>query len=667
MHRKCDQNQNSRRIIAWSLAVILAVSPLIHQFFSHAQGSSEEALYFTLLHTNDEHSAFVPYLSVDSPDREVGGFSRLATAIETVKAERAAAGEPVLLLSAGDFLGETAFGWLSTLGMAPEMDWLLMMEYDAVTIGNHEYDFGPDVLASYLQAAGYPEAHGQTLMLAANTQAPPDHPLAAAGLYQPSGIITLDNGLRIGIFGLIGVDAISVTVDTGDIVFLDQHETARQEVRRLREQGAELIIALTHSGDEEDIDLARDVEGIHLIVGGHSHTLLEEPLVEGNTLIVQAGAQTSHLGQLELAFHRETGQLRVRNGENNRPFVIAIDDQFEHHPQTAEKVTIYTEHLNQFVADMTGGRFPDVFGTLAQSPFILTNKPELQETPVGNFITDGMRLITGDITGRPVDVAIQANGSIRGSMVPRMGSSTRGDLSFYDITNTIGLGYGQDGYPGYSVASVYLTGEELRRVLEVASLLQELMGDNYFLQFSGLSYDYNPQNTVLLTIPVMEQPIPTTRAITEAHLYRGEGIQPVSGGRYIPLERGDDTLYHLATDTYILSFLPLAGEMLPQLEIVPKNQQGEPVPIERLHELTVPYNGRELKVWETVALYAASLPDGPDGIPLVPEIYSGTAGRINAVSTFPYLGWLVLGLAVVMALLVWGIRWIVCRRRSRTV
>jgi 5'-nucleotidase / UDP-sugar diphosphatase len=350
------------------------------------------------------------------------------------------------------------------------------------------------------------------------------------------------------------------------------------------------------------------VEGIDLIVGGHSHTLMENPLLEGDTLIVQAGAQTSHLGQLELAYHRETGQLRVRNEENNQPFVIAIDDRFEHHPLVAERVAFYTEQLNDFVSTMTNGRFTDVLGTIAQSSFILTNKPPLQETPVGNFITDGMRLMTEEITGRKVDVAIQANGSIRGSMVPRMGDGTYGELSFYDVTNTIGLGYGQDGYPGYSVASVYLTGEELRRVLEVASLLQELMGDNYFLQFSGLSYSYNPRNTVLLTIPVMDQPIPTTRAITEAYLYRGEGIQPVGEGDFIPLNRGDENLYHLVTDTYILSFLPLAGEMLPQLEIVPKNQQGEPVPIDRLHELTVMHHDRELKVWETAALYAASLP-----------------------------------------------------------
>jgi 5'-nucleotidase / UDP-sugar diphosphatase len=175
-------------------------------------------------------------LSVDSPDREVGGFSRLATAIDEVKEQKAIQGEPVLLLSAGDFLGETAFGWLSTLGFAPEMEWLLMMGYDAVTIGNHEYDFGPDVLASYLQTAGYPAAHSMTLLLASNTQAPPDHPLAAQGLYDSSGILTLANGLRVGIFGLIGVDALSVTVDTGDIEFLDQHETARQQVKELQDR-----------------------------------------------------------------------------------------------------------------------------------------------------------------------------------------------------------------------------------------------------------------------------------------------------------------------------------------------------------------------------------------------------------------------------------------------
>jgi len=88
-------------------------------------------------------------------------------------------GEPVLLLDAGDFLGGSAFAWLALRGYAAELTIMQKMGYDAVAIGNHEYDYGPDVLAQYLLKAGYPEAHQKTLVLASNTEAPPDHPLAA--------------------------------------------------------------------------------------------------------------------------------------------------------------------------------------------------------------------------------------------------------------------------------------------------------------------------------------------------------------------------------------------------------------------------------------------------------------------------------------------------------
>lgn len=647
------------------LGTILLVIVLLWGPLTGVQGADQEELLFTVLHTNDEHSAFVPYLSVDNPDRQIGGLSRLATAIESVRRPKDDAGEPVLLLSAGDFLGETAYGWLSTQGFAPEMEWLHLMGYDAVTIGNHEYDFGPDVLAQYLRTAGYPQAHEHTLVLAANTVPPDTHPLTTEELFRPSGVISLDNGLRVGLFGLIGKDAISVTADPGDVTFSDQHETAERQVADLRRQGVDVIIALTHSGVVEDVALAREVEGIDLIVGGHSHTLLVEPVVEGQTLIVQAGAQTSHLGMLELGYSRQTGQLRIRNTDTGRPFVISIGEQYAPHPAVEDQVDVYTRTLNNFVSSMTGGRFTDILGPIARSPYVLTNRPPLQESQVGNFITDGMRMVTAELTGRPVDVAVQANGSIRGSMVPRMGPDGLGDLSFYDITNTIGLGYGADNYPGYSVVSVYLTGEELRRMLEIATLLQELMGDNYFLQFSGLQYRYNPQNTILLTVPLIDQPVPSTRAVLDAHLYQGTGIQPEGGEGFVPLKRGDDTLYHLVTDTYILSFLPMAGELLPQLEVIPKNQWGEPLAPEQFHELTVPHEGRELKVWETVAMYAATFPPGEDGVPVLPQDYRALSARIVAVDGFPLIGWILLGLTVALAGLMLVIRLLILRRRKK--
>ncbi len=606
-------------------------------------GSSE--LNLTILHTNDEHSALIPHSpAVDHDpghpdDPTVGGFARLATVIGEITALKAEEDEPVLLFNAGDFLGGTAFSWLAPAGHAPELAIMQAMGYDAVVIGNHEYDYGPDVLAEYLLAAGYPAAHQSTAALASNARPPAGHPLAARDLFRDTAVFELDNGITVGAFGLLGVDAESVTSDTGEIEFLDQHQTAQDMVQILRDRGADLIVALTHSGVDEDIELAREVVGIDVIVGGHCHTALYEPVVEGDTIIVQAGSLGRYLGRLELAYTPETGGLRVRNGANDRPFLIPVDRSVAPHPEISRLVDGYTVILNDMVEDLSAGRFEDVLQILARSPFPLPNHPPLQESSIGNFITDGMRLITGEVTGERVDVAVQANGNIRGSIIPGSMPHAADAVSFYDITNTIGLGHGRDGYAGYPIVSVYLTGEEVRRLLEVAVLLAELLGDTYFLQFSGLRYDYNPDNAVLFTVPVMNQPLPTSRAVTRAELYTGEGFQPLEdNGHYIPLERGDEQLYHLVSDSYILSFLPMVGDMLPHLSIVPKNARGEAVPIEDLDELIVyRSDGRELKVWQTVAEYASVQPAGDDGLPQIPQYYADTAGRINQVGSFPLI------------------------------
>jgi hypothetical protein len=179
------------------------------------------------------------------------------------------------------------------------------------------------------------------------------------------------------------------------------------------------------------------------------------------------------------------------------------------------------------------------------------------------------------------------------------------------------------------------------------------MGDSSFLQFSGLRYSYNPANAVLLTVPFINLPIPTTRAVTGAELYTGHGIQPPNSEGYIPLKRGDEQLYHLVTDAYVLLFLPVVTAMLPQLEMVPKNADGEPVSLERIDELIVRHaDGRELKIWEAVATYATTQPPRGDGIPHIPGYYRDTAGRINKTWTFPLVGWLVLMLAAAAAAIV---------------
>lgn len=629
------------RIIAYILLTVLLFGGL----GPAALGARTDELKFTILHTNDEHSSLIPHSPAvdhdpDNPDDPtLGGFARLATVIEEIRTQKAEEEEPVLLFNAGDFLGGTAFGWLAPEGYAAELSIMQTMGYNAVTVGNHEYDYGPDVLADYLMAAGYPAAHQTTVVLASNTRPPQGHPLAERDLLRDTAIFELDNGVTVGAFGLIGEDAESVATGTGETEFLERHQTAQQMVETLKARGADVIVALTHSGVSEDIELARHVVGIDVIVGGHCHTALHEPVMEGDTVIVQAGSLGRYLGRLELAYDRESGELRVRNDENNRPFLIPIDGSIRPHPEISLLVAEYRVRLNDLVEELSAGRFTDVLEIVARSDFPVPNHPPLEESPVGNFITDGMRMITQEVTGKRVDIAVQANGNIRESIIPGTMPHSTGAVSFYDIADVVGLGHGPDGHAGYPVVSVYLTGEEVGRMLEVAVLLRELLGDTYFLQFSGLRYDYNPTNAVLFTVPGINQPLPTSRAVTRAELYTGEGFQPIEDdGRYVPLERGDERLYHLATDRYIVSFLPMVGDMLPHLSIAPKNAAGEAVAIEDLDELIVYRpDGRELKVWHTVVEYASAQPEGEDGPPRIPQYYAETSNRINQVWSFPLI------------------------------
>ncbi|MCJ7576321.1 MAG: bifunctional metallophosphatase/5'-nucleotidase [Dehalococcoidia bacterium] len=631
-------------------------------------GETEE-LYFCILHTNDMHSELIPHSpAVDyRPGEEspaIGGFARLATAVDEIRENKMKEGEPVLLFDAGDFLGGAPFAWLALDGYAAELTVMQEMGYDAVTLGNHEYDYGADVLGQYLLQAGYPEAHEKTLVLASNTEAPSDHPLAAQSLYSKTGMFELENGLKVGVFGIVGEGAIRSMGETGDMQFLDQHETARRMVDDLKEQGADVIVAISHCGVSEDRELARAVPGIDVIVGGHCHTALFEPILEGTTVIVQAGSVGMYLGQLELAYNSNTDKVRVRNEENDHSFLIPIDDSFASDPEIAALIQEYTLDLNAYVEQVTEGKFDDVMSTVARSNFTLSNLPPLNETALGNFVTDAMRFVAQEFTGKRVDIASEAGGNIRNSVFPGTMGHSAGNISFYDIAEATGVGRGRDGRPGCPIASVYFTGEEVRHVLELSVLLQELMGDSFFLHLSGLRYSYNPANAVLLTVPFVDLPIPTIRAVTSAELYTGDGIQTANSEQYVPLGRGDEELYHLVANGYLLLFLPLVTDLLPQLEIVAKNADGEPVPTDRLDELIIRHpDGSELKVWEAVVMYALAQGSGADGIPQISGYYANVAGRITKVWTFPLVGWLLLILAVIVA----GIVYLVVRRRRRRI
>jgi 5'-nucleotidase/UDP-sugar diphosphatase len=147
-------------------------------------------------------------------------------------------------------------------------------------------------------------------------------------------------------------------------------------------------------------------------------------------------------------------------------------------------------------------------------------------------------------------------------------------------------------------------------------------------------------------------------------LYTGDGIQPVHSDGYVPLKPGDEKLYHVVTDAYLFCFLPIVTDTLPQLEVVPKNADGEPVAVDRIDELMLRHpDGRELKVWEAVMIYARTQTSGGDGVPQLPDYYAGTAGRVTKVQRLAVIGRLLLIPAAVVA----GINYLILRRRRRRI
>ncbi|MBW1881329.1 MAG: metallophosphoesterase, partial [Deltaproteobacteria bacterium] len=242
--------------------------------------------HLTILHTNDWQSHMLgqgPNLeytpgSTDD-DGTLGGVARLKTLVDEI---RAGADHPVLLFDSGDFMAGALFQMLVT-EEAAELQMMEHIGYDAITLGNHEFDWGPQTVGEMITTAdglgvGVP-------ILAANVVPNPDDPgddaLAAhidSGRIQDSMVLEVGEDLKIGLFGALGDGAQQVTPGVAPASFSPFLEAAGEAVAELEASEPDLVIALSHAGVEEDIELALEDLGIEVILGGHSHTALAEPI-----------------------------------------------------------------------------------------------------------------------------------------------------------------------------------------------------------------------------------------------------------------------------------------------------------------------------------------------------------------------------------------------------
>lgn len=529
-------------------------------------------------------------------------YAKVSTLLKEGRMENPA----TFALDAGDFSMGTPYQTISK-DEAGELRMMGAIGYDATTIGNHEFDFRSKGLTAMLTsafesgdrlpqivAANFDwEATKEVSELKADAEA---LETAMKNLNVKDYTVIERGGVKIAVFGLMGDEAASYAPESGTL-FKDPIETAQKTVDKINaNEEVDLIVCVSHSGtdkdnpeDSEDEIIAEEVDGIDLIVSGHSHTKLPEPKIINDTVVGSCGENHNNLGHV--TFSKKGGRYEFDSYE-----LIPLDKKIVADPETAAGIAGFKGLVNDQYFAKFGYKWDTV---LAENgvPFIDYEQfgEEQGEDTLGNLIADsyiyGVQQAEGD-NYEPVDVAVAPSGVIRGSF-------EKGNITAADAFNALSIGTGKDGISGYPLVGVYLTGKELKLAAEIDISISPIMSPAR-LYFSGLAYAYNPHRMILnKTFDV---------ALTDA-----------AGSR---VEINDDELYRVVADLYSAQMLSTVNSMsYGLLSVVPKDRDGNPITD---FEDFIIYNqdGSELKEWYALASYIDSF-EGDQ----VPAKYSHTEGR----------------------------------------
>jgi 2',3'-cyclic-nucleotide 2'-phosphodiesterase (5'-nucleotidase family) len=348
--------------------------------------AAAEPIRLRVYHTNDIHGWIMPRPDRLQPERQVGGAAALAALLAKEKG-------PKLVLDAGDWWQGTPEGSLSKGRAVVEV--FNAIGYDAVVIGNHEYDAGADELRALIPTIAAP-------VLSANTY-------GADGKLVPwvkPWIVKEVAGVKVGIFGLTttGMKRLAFPKHIAGLTFRREADAAREAVKALKKAGATVIVAVTHVGLEQegrppfegDQTVAREVEGIDLIVGGHSHTFLERPIRDpkNSTLITQAGHYLFKAGRVELEIDPKTKRVTKSSGE-----------LLELAPARQGEDPAVKDIVARHAAEV-GKAFDVVIATAAE----FLGREHDRENALGSWMTDCYREKTG------ARAALQNGGGIRAEM-----------------------------------------------------------------------------------------------------------------------------------------------------------------------------------------------------------------------------------------------------------
>lgn len=430
--------QNTRRRPLSIAAAILPIVLALLLSLPISASSRQAPVKLTILHVNDTHGHIIPYVekSVD-PNHPVSGAEYFAKMVERARAENP---EGTILLSAGDMFQGTPISNL--FHGRPVIEIMNYLKYDAMVLGNHEFDWGQDVLRTMISEAAFP-------VLSANVFERNGKRFEGVKPY----VILKRHNVRVGIIGLTTPEAF-YTSKPGNLTGLSIAQPEKVTpglIRQVRSKGADFIVVLSHLGLEADRELAKQVRGIDVIVGGHSHTVVRDPVNESGTIIVQAGSNGLYLGALDVTFDPSRKKiLDYTRSSELKPVSGGPESPFD--PDVARIVESYEVQVR--------AEFSKVVGKADVNLTRESNK----ESGFGDLIADAMR------EAADAQVAFQNPGGIRTDL-------SKGPITLEMIYTALPF--------DNLLVSMDLSGVQIKELLEKSALSEKV------LQVSGLKVEFD--------------------------------------------------------------------------------------------------------------------------------------------------------------------------------
>ena len=625
-----------KRILLIVLSIIFIFVISVPTFSVSAEGFNSD---ITIVFSHDLHSHLSPFM-LDGVS--VGGYARIKTYIDSVKSENA----NTVVVDAGDFSMGTLFQSIFETS-ASEYIMLGELGFDATTFGNHEFDYGFDALSRMIKTA---KGSGTPLppILSANINA------ASSGLSEndlndlnvKEYSIIKKSEYTIAVFGLLGRDAVELS-SASELDFDDYIVSAKDTVAEIKNlYSPDVIICLSHGGTgdsvkDEDAELAKAVPDIDVIISGHTHTLLEEPITVGDTVIASCGEYGSRIGRIDLSVNGD--EVTLDNYSLTR-----IDSSIPENEDIINKINSFKAEVNAYLEKFGYNDYDEV---IAYSPFDFPEQSDmsssLSEQQLGNLISDSYVYALKQSEGDKyvnVDVAVAPVGVIRASI-------DKGEITVAQAYEISSLGIGNDGVSGYPLCSVYLYGWELWNLAEVDASVSGIMSYAQ-LYCSGLGYSVNTNRMFM-------------NKVYDCWLI-GED------GKRIEIEK--DKLYRVVSGITSAKMLgSVKSKSFGLLELTPKDADGNV--IDDFDKFVV-YNseGAEVKEWKALADYLSSFPKNENGISQIPEYYAYKQGRKNINTAFKlsqifvkwnFISWTVSALALALVAGITALIIVIIKKRRK--